>query len=85
MSSPIPHVKYFSNSDVRANCEINPDSTSDWPTWPAILTDENGDMVFPEGTEGDRRISVADGAILKMSCTGTDFESFSGESYITAT
>ena len=43
---------------VSGQCDIDPDSSATWPQWPAIITDQAGDFILPQGEDNNRRITL---------------------------
>jgi len=59
-------------SGAMGDCIVNPDS--DFPQWPAILTNEVGDIVLPTGGEDNRQVAVPQGETVVLSCPGGEFD-----------
>ena len=36
-------------ADRTSDCSLDPDSYTDWPEWPPIMTDQQGDFLLPTG------------------------------------
>jgi hypothetical protein len=62
-------------------CAIHLDNAAEWPTWPAVLTDENDDLVYPEGTFEalDRVIDLDGDALIKLACPETTITGIGSE------
>ena len=48
---------------VTGQCVIDPDSSASWPQWPAIITDQAGDFILPQGEDNNRRITLQEDTV----------------------
>ena len=48
---------------VSGQCVIDPDSSASWPQWPAILTDQAGDFILPQGEDNNRHITLQEDTV----------------------
>ena len=48
---------------VSGQCDIDPDSSATWPQWPAIITDQAGDFILPQGEDNNRRITLQEDTV----------------------
>ena len=64
-------------ASASAYCEVPLDSESDWPEWPAVITDADGDaFVYPEGSyeDGSRQLYLLQGDQVMLTCSETLFD-----------
>ena len=52
---------------VSSQCDIDPDSSATWPQWPAIITDQAGDFILPQGEDNNRRITLQEDTVSRSS------------------
>ena len=53
---------------LQAQCLVDPDNSAHWPHWPPILTNQEGDLLLPTGTDNDRLLSMAEDEVVLLSC-----------------
>ena len=51
-------------SPLQAQCLVDPDNSAHWPHWPPILTNQEGDLLLPTGTDNDRLLSMAEDEVV---------------------
>jgi len=56
------------------DCHVNPDSNSQWPEWPPILTNQVGDLILPEGGDNNRYLNIAKDQVVILSCPNGEFD-----------
>ena len=62
-------------SPLQAQCVVDPDNEEHWPHWPPIVTDQEGDLILPVGTDHHRMLSMAKDEVVLLSCgAGGQFE-----------
>ena len=62
-------------SPLDAQCIVDPDNEGHWPHWPPIITNQEGNLILPTGTDNNRMISMAEDEVVLLSCgAGGEFE-----------
>ena len=62
-----------------ASCTVNPDSPSELPAWPPLVTDEAGELVVTNSTEEEgRQYSLARGETASLHCPDQQFAAYPG-------
>ena len=60
---------------LQAQCIVDPDNEGHWPHWPPIITDQEGSLLLPTGTDDNRMISMAEDEVVLLSCgAGGEFD-----------